>query len=141
MTEKVAIKAGYRLTITTWENDGDNYQTKIQDGILDINLIKFYCELCQLHNSRDGSGFGNLYDPGPRQIAQYHVAIDALIMKYPDVEIYPGQTITEADELSDKCSDLGLMGAEFFTRVFDSLKVEYSPVDIIVDDITDQFKV
>ena len=37
------IPAGYQLHITTWENDGDNYKTKIISGLGEFDL-KFYID-------------------------------------------------------------------------------------------------
>lgn len=142
MTKQTTIPAGYRLTVTTWENDADNYQTVIKEGIEDINLVKFYCELAQLHtscNDHRRKGFGNLYEPEEKEINDYLEEIDVLIKKYPDIEIYPGQPVTEADHVSDVIHELGLSGCEFFTRVCESIKVEYTPTDIVFNNVTEEF--
>ena len=142
MTKQTTIPAGYRITITTWENDADNYKTEVMEGITDINLAKFYCELAELHTSRHDhrkKGFGNLYEPSEREIGDYFAAIDLLIKKYPDIQIYKGQPVTEADHVRDAIYELGLTGGDFFTRVCENIKVEYTPTDIVFNDVTEEF--
>lgn len=59
------IKAGIKLDITSWENDGDNYKTKSFYGLGEAE-VRFYVEFCKLFNSHNGDGdtecFGNIYD-------------------------------------------------------------------------------
>ena len=58
-----AIPPGYQLHTTTWENDGDNYQTKILSG-LSKEDVEFYISILEQcgskYNSRKfAKGFGN----------------------------------------------------------------------------------
>ncbi len=68
------IKAGYRLTVTSWENDGDNYNTKSQDGLTKEESV-FLVELITLFKSRHNRHglsrtFGNMYDPSDKEIEE-----------------------------------------------------------------------
>ena len=51
MSKTVLIPAGYRVEVTSWENDGDNYNTKSISGIKSESAVKFIVEICKLHKS------------------------------------------------------------------------------------------
>jgi hypothetical protein len=56
------LKPGYLLKITTWENDGDNYNTKELHGLSEMET-NFVIDVCELFYSCNGWGaedvFGN----------------------------------------------------------------------------------
>ena len=126
------IQAGYRLTVVSWENDGDNYNTKTIDG-LSIERVRLLVDLCRLHASRNISrGFGNMYDANDDERLAYHTAIQDVLDKHP--------VSMDIDEAESILYDLALQGGEFYTRVLDKFKVEYIPHQINLLDVTDQFK-
>jgi hypothetical protein len=45
------------------------------------------------------------------------------------------------DVVIELLHQVGLTGGEFYTRIVDSFKVERIPAPIVLDDVTDQFKV
>jgi len=62
--DKIIMQAGYTLEVTSWENDGDNYQTKRLHckSLEEINAIEKMCkEIFVSCNNGDG-GIGNTYD-------------------------------------------------------------------------------
>lgn len=148
MAETV-IKAGYRLTCRSWENDADNYRTITHDGLTEPQA-RFVCDLLnhlQSINSGVSNVWGNMYHPSPSQredfacsmmeVANQHgqVARDMLGLDDPDrsidVEDLPYVFV---EFLYDYHG-----GGEFFTRVTDRLKVEFVPEDIYLDDVTEDF--
>jgi len=55
------IKKGIKLDITSWENDGDHYNTKSFTG-LDLDEAKFMIDVLQLFSSSNKQGFGNAHE-------------------------------------------------------------------------------
>jgi hypothetical protein len=141
------IKKGYRITVTSWENDADNYNTKSIEG-LDENEIKFHVELAKMHVSenQDRNAFGNIYDPSDLEREKHVEALTALGMRYPGVInnwiVEEGEEVLVEDYstlIHDSLGELGLRGSEFYTRVTESFVVEYIPEDIHIQDVTAQF--
>lgn len=136
------IPAGYRLTVTSWENDGDNYNTKIKEG-LTLEQCRYYVDLCKLLKSQSRGGCGNMFEPSEGERKKLAVALQKLAKKH-------GKEATELDNLDDRdlvCDqmldvlyDLGLSCGEFYTRVCDTYKVEHIAQPIELEDVTAQFK-
>lgn len=57
------IKAGYQVTVTSWENDGDNYNTKIVQGLTQ-HEAKFMVRVLGLfgHKGEFGNDHSNYKD-------------------------------------------------------------------------------
>ena len=134
---KSSIQRGYRVTVTTWENDADNYNTKTVDGLTE-SATKFVVKLCKLHQSRRREGcFGNLYDPTDNQIRLYNEALQKLVDEHEGD--LPVEYCTDSDGVQEYASELGFSSEEFFTRVFDKIKIEYFPESIEIEDVTEKF--
>lgn len=134
MTQTV-IKAGYRIHVTSWENDADNYRTKTMEGVAKEHL-PFIVAACKLLTSKydhqNGGGFGNIYQGSTEDL---DLALSELIDKHPDRPQYCDDPEGVSECLLYK---LGLMGgSEYTTRVFDSIKIEYIPENILIEDVTD----
>ncbi len=129
------IKAGYRLSVTSWENDADNYQTKIKEGLSE-DQTRLYLDLCKLHTSRNDRkdpGFGNLFEPDDEIIALYEEAVAKILSNH-------GSSIDHGD-VDDLLGDLGLVGSsEFYTRVLDNFEVDFIEKTIQIEDVTKKFK-
>lgn len=147
MTEQyTTIPAGYRLIITSWENDGDNYHTGMQHG-LSRGELDFHLALCKLLTSRHNpknEDYGNLVDyDGSFEAAVWHVMCkyESLLpesIKLPDEDginkdQYP-DWFTYAYEIILQ-SYFGT-SEYYFTRVFESCKIEYLPDEIKIQDVT-----
>lgn len=144
------IKAGFRLEVETWENDADNYRTKVLDGLTEAE-VKFYVELAKAHYSMNGlrkKGFGNMYEPGFNEKEEYADAMRAIFRKHISVlnkiwdDFEPSWIDEESflDMVRSVNYELGIGGSEYyFTRVTDSIKVSYTPVDIYLEDRTAEF--
>lgn len=140
MSTKTIIPAGYRVTVTTWENDGDNHNTAVVEGVSQ-EAAKFIVELCKIHYSENAqwgiSGYGNMYDPSEEKIDEYHKALQQLIDTHANG--LPTPWCDSVDGVQEYAYDLHLTGGEFFTRVCDDIKVEYVPAEIQLDDVTAEF--
>jgi hypothetical protein len=140
---KTIIPAGYRLTVTSWENDADNYNTVVLEG-LTLEQVTFNVELCKLfENSTDWENLlCNLYEPDDEDVARVHAALIPLMKKFHPEEVArcEGDDEMLGDIAMDYLGDLSLTYGEWFTRVCESWKVEYIPNEIILEDVTEKFK-
>lgn len=128
------IKAGYRLEVLSWENDADNYKTEVVDG-LDKETCQFYIDIIKL-TGRSGN-FGNMYDPSEKEIDQLTAALTKVFKAHGKPT-----GISEAvhDEGLEIIGDLLGYSEGYHTRVMESFKVSYTPVDVELEDVTNQFK-
>lgn len=79
------IKEGYRISVTTWENDGDNYKTKAFDGLtlLQTKFVYMLCLVCRSRNSRhDETCIGNMYDPSDDETFAANAVLIAAVKKF-----------------------------------------------------------
>ncbi len=133
------IPAGYRLHIESYENDGDATKTEILEGVKREH-IPFLVEVLKLLRSEatDEPGcYGNMYSPDeddPR-VEELDEALEGLIAKYPDRP----KNWDSTEQVFEELYDLGLTGGEYHTRAFESLKIEYVPQDVVLEDVTDEF--
>ena len=146
------IKAGYQLHVQTWEGDADAYVTKIISGLTEDDT-KFYIAWVKQFVSRHGwglKGLGNGGNTAEEILQSLQNALDICWPTSPELV----QTIQEllesecsgvwAHELL--CEDLlgypvqecNIWSESYFTRVFESFKVFYIPVDI--EQVTSKFK-
>lgn len=139
------IPAGYRLIVTSWENDADNYNTKSVDG-LSLEATKFLTDVIQLFYSRNNPPkgmvcFGNLYEPDDSEIAACYAAVQAVLDRHPAITDEALKDYFESPEgVMEYMYELGLTCGEFWTRVLEDFEVEHYPEDVIINDVTSQFK-
>jgi len=150
MTQNI-IPAGYRLTVKSWENDGDNGKTTVMSG-LSREKTQYYVDLCKLLRVYSGGkrDFGNMYDPSESKLTAFSNAVKLIIDNHPDVtqefdeyvEASPGINVVDLypEYVLDDLYDLGLSGSDFYTRVCEEYTVECIPSDIIIENVTEQFK-
>jgi hypothetical protein len=137
MKKYITIPAGYRLTVVSWENDGDNYNTKVGHG-LDHEETEFYIELIELCRG----DYGNMYDPSKQDLEEFGYKILEIIKKFPkQVEGESFETPQDALDLFNEVV-YELMGAseDYYTRVLEKWIVEYIPEPINIEDVTDSFR-
>lgn len=143
-TPKITIiPAGYRITVESWENDGDNCRTEIIEGLSEQDA-KFTVDFALLFASKNGKdeGIGNLCDPSADEEKRVVEAINKVVTKHsPLSEDLSFFTSLDCDVYSmmEYGYNLGLSGGDFFTRVLDSIKVEYIPEPIEIQDVTTKF--
>lgn len=143
------IPAGYRLTVTSWENDGDCYGNFIHAG-LKREQVLFYVDFCKLMHT---DKHGNIYEPSDEQIEEIRKDFIELLEKYTDM-LYEAKDMLDdihisedgASEIADDCfqqmhCEFFGVGAEgFYTRALSSYKVEYIPEEIKFEDVTREFQ-
>lgn len=133
------IKAGYRITVTSWENDADNYNTVTIDG-LDEQEARYHVDLLKLIKSshcNDKTVFGNMYEPRDSEIKAFEEAIEGVFYKHGK-SFPPDMTL---DIAMDILSDYTGYGEGYTTRVAEKITVEYVPEEIFIEDVTKQFGV
>ena len=137
------IPAGYQLHIRSWENDGDNYQTIVTNG-----LTKDECEcmiaIAELFGSR--SRYGNDYLSGEGQ----KIIVEAIRHIFETIPVVRSEQFEEMFHLDAESFDptydalvehiLG-SGVDndgmFFCRAVDYYKVFFVPSEIT--NVTSQF--
>lgn len=134
------LPAGYRLTVNSWENDGDASATKIVAG-LTRTQVKYYLEFLKL--LENDSEYSNMFDPTFEQIAAFHAEFVQIAKKY-SAELVEACAPTGQHQVHAAVVKLNEMllgwGSEgFYTRVFESFKVEYFPEEILIQDVTEEF--
>lgn len=135
------IKKGYRLTVTSWENDGDSYSTKVIEG-LTLPQVKLMVEIAQLHRSKNGypKGFGNMYEPSDKERKEYIEAMRTLLKKHPpEAHLDDVSEYIDTEDFADCAHEFvgDMFGySEFYTRVYDKHTVEWIPEDILIEDVT-----
>lgn len=140
MSKKTIIPVGYRVTVTSWENDADNYNTEMLEGLSE-NAVKFVIDLCKLcysqNNWKGPKGFGNMYDPSEGEMEGFLEAIQGVIDSHPD----HGMEYCDTPDgvMETIISELGLSGGEYYVRVLESVKIEYVPEEITLEEVTDKF--
>lgn len=148
MTKQTIIPAGYRLTITSWENDGDHYQTIVVAGLTTAR-VRFIIELCKLfrsHHSVPGC-FGNLYDPTTREIHQANEAVARVFQKHrsaltdDELEMLDGNSEPDEEGLAVYVTDFIGQSDDFAFRVFSKAVVESIPAAIYIEDVSAEFGV
>ena len=143
MSKTNIIPAGYRVTIVSWENDADNYSTVVLDG-LEREYVNFLVKFANLFKS---GKFGNMYEPHDSEISNLAKACVPLIKdsylaiqaRYsPDWSV----DFDDKSEVTDVISEeMGTIHgcSEFYSRVTESVTVEYIPEEIRILDVTAEF--
>jgi hypothetical protein len=141
MSKINTIKAGYRLTVKSWENDGDHKNTIQQDG-LTLEQVKFIVDIIGVYKI----SLGNMYSPKESELSEEKIALRKVISKYPNAKemLY----IEEEEEFQDddiivECVHDQILydymgSSEFYTRKYDGHTVEYIPVEITIEDVTNK---
>ena len=133
------IKAGYRITVTSWENDADNYKTETVDG-LDESTVKYHVDLLKLiegSHCNDKTVFGNLYEPRDSEVEAFEKAATEVLQKHGKLE----DRYEPLDIAVDIISEYTGYSDGYMTRVAESIVVEYVPQEIIIEDVSTKFGV
>ena len=148
--KQTVIPAGYRVTISSWENDMDACQDEILEG-LTKERVEFLVDLCGLFKSKSCSTktkqyHGNMYDPSESEVEAACKAIVVVMNKHRAALTEEELEILDEDDLNrigdyagDMLGDLLGRSDDYWVRVFDGMKIEYTAVSIILDDVTEEF--
>lgn len=155
MSKQTVIPAGYRITVESWENDADNYKTEIMEGLQKAS-IEFLVDFAKLFYSKNNwngpKGHGNMYEPRAKELNDFQEAYMKVVSKHITKDAEPSllQYFWDEDNnllyddqhdgIMELAYELGLSGGDFFTRVLDSIKVEYIPTEIVLQDVTEEFE-
>lgn len=147
MTKEIMLNRGYHVTVTSWENDADNYNTKtivVQDRE-EVGMLVALFDLLG-YSSRNSCDFGNMYEPDDAEREAFANAVAAL----PGMTAYLEKNfdyLTEAkddpecgaghmDAVMDILYDVGLTGSEhFYTRVCEKVTVFHVEQDVYAERI------
>ncbi len=143
---KTLYRAGYLIRVTSWENDGDNYNTKeIQvDTEQEARDVVDFCNLFGSKSFYDEDDIGNLcdgeYEPARPVFRKFYFNhpdfVNLTLTDYKDEE---EETDAICDAMMEVAYELGLSGGEYFyTRVCESVVVYHIPADVLVEQV--QFK-
>jgi hypothetical protein len=145
------IKKGYRLTVTSWENDSDNHWTISHEGYTQEEMA-FLVDFVQLFYSKNDykgrEGFGNMYDPHQCEWEGLVAAFTKLVKKHGVTVLNTLEYEVTQEEMSDENTSSDLVSelhgkffgyGDFTTRVLDTFIVEYIPMDVELKDVTAQF--
>ena len=131
------IEKGYTIKVVSWENDGDNYNTK--NMVIDSREIaKAISEMCNTifksKNSKIYHGIGNIMSE------DYEDAYDVIIPFMNEHPILWNDKPNPTDEeLINICMEYNnqLMGSSewYYSRVMEKCTVTYSSKDIFVEEI------
>ncbi len=132
--KKKIVSKGYTLSVTSWENDGDHYQTNdvvLQDKDEAIKLARIYTTLFKSCNNNDG-GIGNSCD-----IDDVMPNLEAYAENHP--ELFEGVDIENEDVLHAVAEEWAgkAMGCSdfYFFRVCSKATITYSPIDVMLEEI------
>ena len=141
--KKTSVKAGYRISCNSWENDGDNYNLTIKDGFSEPYARFIYDILSQFFMDSDIS---NLYEPNEDEIEEFNDTMYAVFNRHACAAEYfliEDSSKYSAEQIVDRITTIlhNFMGSsEYFTRVVEEIKVEYIPEDVIFEDRSENFK-
>jgi hypothetical protein len=133
--KSTTIKPGYRLSVTSWENDGDHYKTNVLEG-LSKEKVQFYVDLLSLFVSEL---HGNAYEPSAQEL---QVAVQAMTTV---ADLHRGTLEPEEYRqcTEDSCAFMHQFlghSENYAFRVFDSMLVQFVPTEIILQDVTSEFQ-
>ena len=143
---KTLYRAGYLIRVTSWENDGDNYNTKeIQvDTEQEARDLVDFCNLFGSKSFYDEDDIGNLcdgeYEPARPVFRKFYFNHPGFVnLTLTDYKNAEQETDAICDAMMEVAYDLGLSGGEYFyTRVCESVVVYHIPADVLVEQV--QFK-
>jgi hypothetical protein len=135
------IKAGYRLTVKSWENDDDHKNTIQKDG-LSLEDTQFIVKIISLYKGN----LGNIYEPSNKELKEEKLALRTIVDKYPNAKEMLGLIDDEDMKNDDAIVDCihesilhEYMGSgEFYTRKCEGYTVEHVPFEVNIEDVTPQ---
>ena len=135
---KKVISQGYTITVTSWENDGDNYNTQ-SITVDDIERAKAIGEMCNAifkSASNGGKGIGNLSNSSGGESKAKEIII-AFMEAHPI--LWESAEMPKDKKLVDICMDINysLMGGSeyYYSRVMERCEITYSDDDIYLEEI------
>ncbi len=155
------IKSGYRLTVTSWENDADNYKTVVTEGN-SAEYTRYVVAMLTIAKDH-----GNMYEPSDRELNNLAMVVREVFVKC--LKTIPGLAELLIERLELEAKDIDEFGklefdfdenddldpiTDFYTelagqflgysegywlRQLESIKVEFVSHDIDLEDVTAEF--
>jgi len=152
MNKVIVQESGYRISVTSWENDADNYNFKsitVEDKEA-ASVVVALCKLMYPRYDTPDQTFGNMYEPSDSDLEDFEQAVSSipgiknfLHKVFPSIEQdiqHPEYGGDYMDCVMDVLSDLGLTGSEYYyTRVCEKVEVHYFDEPVYADDVTAEF--
>jgi hypothetical protein len=147
MTKELMLNRGYHITVTSWENDADNYNTKtlVAQDREEVGILVALFELLGSRNRNDDA-FGNMYEPSEAERQNFANAVAAIpgMIAYLEKNFAwlkeamedPECGAGHMDAVMDILYDVGLSGSEYYyTRVCEKITVFYVEHDVYAERI------
>ena len=139
MSKKKVINKGYTLTVTSWENDGDNYNTLsvTVDSKERALALQGLVKLSDFSTSHTERGLGNAceWESYHEDLVKDYLINNPVIMPKSWTPI----NFEDEDDWKDAYNELtyDLLGSSewYISRVHESSYITYSPEDIYVEEI------
>ncbi len=125
------LSKGYTIEVTSWENDADNYDTRNMtfDSKEYALAVLHLCETVFVSCNNGDGGIGNMTDMNNDNVSD-------IIEKYIEKNPFLGK---DEDYIIDFVMDINydLMGVSeyYFSRVFESAILYYSPEDVYAEKV------
>ena len=136
LPRKLIVSKGYTLSVTSWENDGDNYKTNsitVESKELAMAIARL-CKTVFASSSNGEGGIGNLMEDDEEEANE---VILPYMQSHP--ELYLDKKNPSEENLINICMNYNqkLMGGSeyYFSRVFESCSLTYSPEDVFLEEI------
>lgn len=147
-----AINKGYTITVTSWENDGDNYEinSKTVESLREARALYNLMQLCVSKNNTEYTRLGNTTDVfSDKQVYLLHSFFsdseNSILLEAP----LGGAELKQPDSMGKSDWDLyitglfaaivdGLLGHSewYLCRVMEKCVVTFSKEDVFVQEIT-----
>lgn len=131
----IVVKKGYTVTVTSWENDGDNYRTE-SETYQSKELVEAIVKMCKTLFASCNNGDGGIGNTNEYETDNARKTIISYMKANPI--LYDNKKLSDA-KLIDACMNYNysLMGSSeyYYSRVFESLVVTYSDKDIEVEEV------
>ena|SRR5438874_7441054 len=143
------IKKGFRVTVSTWENDADNYNSGSMEGLSrpEAAFLVDFVKLFSSQNNHRNRGIGNMYCPNEREMEEAQARVKEVVERHRTAvegsehfEYFLHEGQFNEDGWHDYAYDLTLAGGDFYTRVMESFTVEFVPADVVLEDVTAEFE-
>lgn len=133
--QHLILPKGYTLSVTSWENDGDYYNTEdytVDSKDIAKELLDF-CNLCK-SGSNNKTTIGNGYANSRQALIVEFFKQHQLLSEYLEIDVNDKDSIMDAFyELT--CELFG--SSEYYDcRAFSDATVIYSPVDVYAEKVT-----
>ena len=137
------INKGYTLTVTSWENDADNYNTKSKT-VETLEQAKVWFDMMQLCKSDNyqpngvillGNSYNGFTDKQEEVASNFLKEHHKILLPDDSIEEIEENEENLPDWFSSLAGQLLGYGENYACRVMESCTITYSPEEIFVEEI------